>query len=180
MTRSWSVLLSILMILTITGQASAVQLNHTISPSKPAPKDKIDFSVTVSNDETVPLTEIEVSVAFSFWNHVVLGTHSEDPGTKDKEASGDIAPGGKTYFHGILDTALEGIYELKSFTYNFSVYLIRKPGGVKEPGTTITIGNYTMLLTSHSTAKKTPGFDSLLSVLSLGILLIMVRRKPPK
>ena len=169
--------LSVLLLVTMAGQASAIQIYPTVSPANPAAKDKLDFKCAVTNNETEPITSISVEIAFSFWKNTVFGMHSEDSNTKDKLESGDIAPGKKAAFHAEVDLARVGAELGKSFTYSYSVYYYPKPGGIEGNRTTYTTTDCTMSISAAHAPKKTPGFDLPIIVPAIGIALALVWRK---
>jgi len=178
MVKRWIVFWSILSLVALVGQASAIQVDPGLSPSKPKKTDKITFNVTVTNNETDAITAVEVWISFSFKESESTGLTPDQPNPNDDSVSADVAPAGKTTFHATFNLALETSTKLgKSFTYNFTINYWHKVNGTEVNRSSTKTVDYTVTFATAAAAKKNPGFEMLVLVPAVVIAAMLVRRR---
>jgi len=180
MSRKWYVLGSVLLAVLLAGQASAIQVGHTMFPGRPKSTDKVDFNVSVTNDGTTTITSVVVDIAFSFWSSQTMGMYADQPDPNDNTKSTDVAPGAKTTFHASLRLSEVGpkLGNATSFTYNFTVYYSLRINGSEVNRTEYTTSDNTVTISKAAPAeKKSPGFEGLLLLPAAAFASILLGRR---
>jgi len=176
MSRKWIMLCSVLLLVALAGQATAIQVGQTATPAKPKSDAKVMFNLSVTNNETGNITEVSVNVGYS-WSSTYFDSMLADQPGRDELTTGDIAPGGKVTFHTELNLKLQGLKAGKSYTYNYTVYYWHKDGTQRVNQTHYTTPEYTLSTASNPAPAKSPGFEGLLLAPAVVLAAVLAWRK---
>ena len=176
MSRKWIMLWSLLLLVALGGQSAAIQVSQTVNPASPKKDAKITFNITITNNETVNMTDIGVNIGYS-WDPASSDSLLSDRPSRDELTAGPVAPAGKVTFHLEINLKNEGLSAGKSYAYNYTVVYWHMDGNQRVNQTFYTTPNYTFKTASNPAPAKSPGFEGLLLVPAVVLAAMLAWRK---